>query len=114
MGGIWAFGMGGPRARRRVPVMAGETRAGSVPDGRVAGEGQHIGELVVRVFDRGPEPDWHADRRYFGPWWRYGAALADDEAAVEVGMTPAEAVRRLVCAERAGLERRWPSHGAGS
>ena len=26
---------------------------------------------AVELLDRGPEPDWHMDRRLFAPWQRY-------------------------------------------
>jgi hypothetical protein len=64
-------------------------------------------DLAVRVYDRGPEPEWHKDRRSFGPWWPYEAELVDYPAVREPGMTPWEAVHRLVSVHRVLLERRW-------
>ena len=51
------------------------------PTGRAAADGASrervvVAEVVVRVYDRGPEPDWHTDRRLFAPWCRYEAELA--------------------------------------
>jgi len=65
-----------------------------------------VGELVVRVWDRGPEPEWHRDRRLFGPWWRYRAELGEEfGGGDEVGSTPWEAMYRLVAIRRPELER---------
>src|SRR3954468_16752769 len=64
-------------------------------------------ELTVRVFDRGEEPAWHRDEELFGPWWRYEAELEGYAAVRELGVTPWEAVHRLVSMHRGLLERRW-------
>lgn len=64
-------------------------------------------ELVVRIVDRGPEPDWHKDRSLYGPWDRFEAELADYPPVNERGGSPWEAVHRLVANHRALLERRW-------
>jgi hypothetical protein len=64
-------------------------------------------ELEVVVYDRGPEPAWHEDRRLYGPWWRYKAEVSGYAAARELGSSPWEAVHRLVSNHRALLERRW-------
>jgi hypothetical protein len=37
-----------------------------------------VAELVVRIRDRGPEPDWHTNRSLFGPWCRFEAELVGD------------------------------------
>ncbi len=66
-----------------------------------------VAEIGIVVYDRGPEPEWHKDRRFFGPWWPYEAELPDYPAVRELGMTPWEAVHRLVASHRAVLERRW-------
>src|SRR4051794_1630897 len=66
-----------------------------------------VGDVVIRVRDRGPEPSWHADRRLFGPWCRFEAELASYPVVRELGMTPWEAVHRLVSNHREVLERRW-------
>jgi hypothetical protein len=73
----------------------------------VAVERVFAGELVVRIFDRGPEPEWHRDRRYFGPWQRLEAEVPNYPVVNELGSTPWEAVHRLVANHRAVLERRW-------
>ena len=70
-------------------------------------DGVELGEEVIRVRDRGPEPEWHQDRRFFGPWWRYEAELASYPVVRELGTTPWEAVYRLVAMHRTVLERRW-------
>ena len=41
-----------------------------------------VAELVVRIRDRGPEPDWHTNRSLFGPWYRYEAELVGDAGGV--------------------------------
>jgi hypothetical protein len=64
------------------------------------------GGLTVRVFDRGPEPPSHQDGRQ-GPWRRYEAELEGYAAVRELGVTPWEAVHRLVSMHRGLLERRW-------
>jgi len=58
-----------------------------------------VGELVLRVYDRGPEPEWHADRSLFGPWQRYEAELSTGSASA-VGSSPWEAAYRLIAAHR--------------
>lgn len=77
----------------------------------VAAESIVAGELVVRVFDRGPEPDWHRDGG-FGPWWRFEAEIPDYPVVNELGMSPWEAVHRLVSNHRTVLERRWSEEAA--
>ena len=66
-----------------------------------------VAEAAIVVYDRGPEPAWHEDRRLYGPWCRYEAELVSFAALREVGMSPWEAVNRLVGAHRTLLERRW-------
>jgi hypothetical protein len=78
----------------------------------VGAERAVAGELVVRIFDRGPEPEWHRDRRYFGPWWRFEAEVPDYQVVNECGMSPWEAVHRLVANHRTVLERRWSQAAA--
>jgi hypothetical protein len=63
--------------------------------------------VSVVVRDRGPEPDWHRDRRLYGAWLRFEAEFEDYSALRELGSSPWEAVNRLVGAHRALLERRW-------
>jgi hypothetical protein len=70
-------------------------------------DGLELGEVVIRLRDRGPEPASHEDRRLFGSWRRYQAEVADYPAVREAGMTPWEAVHRLVSNHRGLLERRW-------
>jgi hypothetical protein len=62
---------------------------------RAAVENAVAGELVVRIFDRGPEPDWHQDGRCFGPWCRFEAEIPDYPLISERGMSPWEAVHRV-------------------
>ena len=64
-------------------------------------------EVVLRVVDRGPEPEWHRDRALFAPWCRFRAELSSYSVASELGHTPWEAVHRLVANHRVLLERRW-------
>jgi hypothetical protein len=60
-----------------------------------------IGEVVVRIYDRGPEPEWHTDRTLFGPWYRFEAELVTaDGGASELGMSPWAALYRLIAAHR--------------
>ena len=70
-------------------------------------DGLELGEVVIRLRDRGPEPAWHVHRGLFGPWRRFEAEVVDFPAVREAGMTPWEAVHRLVSSHRAVLERRW-------
>lgn len=70
-----------------------------------------IGDVVIRVRDLGPEPAWHADRTLFGPWHRFEAELPSYAVVSERGMTPWEAVHRLVSNHRPVLERRWSCGG---
>ena len=46
-----------------------------------------LGEVTVRLFDRGSEPEWHKDRTLFGPWQAYEAELAGDEYVRATGWT---------------------------
>ena len=62
-----------------------------------------VAELVVRVRDRGPEPDWHTNRSLFGPWYRFEAELVGDAAVSALGMSPWDALYRLVANHRAHL-----------
>jgi len=74
--------------------------------------GRDAGRVVVTtvsvtLYDRGPEPEWHRDRRLFGPWLRYEAELAGFAAVRGIEASPWEAVNILVANHRAVLERRW-------
>jgi hypothetical protein len=69
-------------------------------------------DVVIRVRDRGLEPEWHTDRRLCGPWCRYEAELVSFPVVRELGMSPWEAVHRLIANHRAVLERRWSGQGA--
>jgi hypothetical protein len=60
-----------------------------------------VGELAIRVYDRGPEPDWHTDRTLFGPWLPFEAELVGHETAT--GWSPWEAVYGLVATHRREL-----------
>jgi hypothetical protein len=55
-----------------------------------------LGEVVIRLRDRGPEPAWHEDRELYGPWYRFEAEPAAAPVVRALGMTPWEAVHRLV------------------
>ena len=63
-----------------------------------------VGELAIRVYDRGPEPDWHTDRTLFGPWLPFEAELIGHEAATATGWSPWEAIYRLIAAHRRELD----------
>ena len=63
-----------------------------------------LGELAIRVYDRGPEPDWHTDRTLFGPWLPFEAELIGHEAATATGWSPWEAMYRLIAAHRRELD----------
>ncbi len=66
-----------------------------------------LGEITVRVYERGPEPEYHKDRDLYGPWLPYEAELAGEADASAGGWTPYEAILRLVSMRRAVLlERR--------
>jgi hypothetical protein len=86
---------------------------GVAVSGRLFGKAPHAAERVpvvtvtLVVYDRGPEPAWHADRGLYGPWLRYEAEPADYAAVSEFGGSPWEAVHRLVSIHRGLLERRW-------
>ena len=67
--------------------------------------------VVVTVYDRGPEPEWHRDRSLWGTWRRYEAELGGFEAVRGTGMAPWEAVYGLVAIHRPLLERRWAPGG---
>jgi hypothetical protein len=73
-----------------------------VTDERVA-----VGELTVRVFDRGFEPACDVDGRVCGSWRRFEAELEGYAAVREFGCSAWEAVHRLVSMHRGLLERRW-------
>ena len=66
-----------------------------------------VAEIGIVVHDCGPEPEWHKDRKLFGPWWRYQAELVDYPALRELGTSPYDAARRLVANHRGLLERLW-------
>ncbi len=73
--------------------------------------GVQVGELVVRVYDLGPEPEWHKDRSLFGPWRRYVADLPEHET-LETAPTVGDAVFRLAGRLTRELDARWPAKGA--
>jgi hypothetical protein len=62
-----------------------------------------VGELAIRVYDRGPEPEWHTDRTLFGPWLPFEAELVGHETATATGWSPWEAVYGLVATHRREL-----------
>jgi myo-inositol catabolism protein IolC len=60
-----------------------------------------IEEVVVRIYDRGAEPEWwHTDRRLFGPWYRFEAALLSEDGPSERGASPWAALYRLIADHR--------------
>ena len=65
-----------------------------------------LGELVIRVYDRGPEPDWHTDRTLFGPWLPFEAELVGHAGATATGWSRWEAIYRLVANHRRELDER--------
>jgi hypothetical protein len=65
------------------------------------------GEVTVRLFDRGAEPAWREGGGPYRQWERYEAELEGYPAVRELGVTPWEAVHRLVSMHRGLLERRW-------
>ena len=71
------------------------------------GERVQVGTVSLVVYDRGPEPGWHEDRRLYAPWRRFEAELEGYAAVRELGASPWEAVHRLVSMHRGLLERRW-------
>ncbi len=72
-----------------------------------------VGELVVGLYDLGPEPEWHRERSLFAPWRRYVAIVSDLEV-LERGGSVSEAVGRLVSTHGASLDARWPAKGAAA
>jgi hypothetical protein len=73
----------------------------------VSAERVPLAEITVRVYDRGPEPEYHKDRDLYGPWLPYEAELAGEAGASATGWTPYEAIVGLVSMRRAvRLERR--------
>jgi hypothetical protein len=63
-----------------------------------------VGELAIRVCDRGPAPDRHTDRTQLGPWLPFEAELVGHEVATAVRSSPWEAIYGLVAAHRADLD----------
>ena len=63
-----------------------------------------LGELAIRVYDRGPEPDWHTDRSLFGPWLPFEAELVGHEGATAIGWSPCEAIYGVVACHRDALD----------
>jgi hypothetical protein len=62
-----------------------------------------VAELVIRIRDCGPEPEWHMDRQLFGPWYRFEAELIGEAGARAVGMSPWDALHHLVANRRSEL-----------
>jgi hypothetical protein len=56
-----------------------------------------LGELVVCVYDRGPEPCWHSDGGVFGGWLRY---RAEGGGLSALGSSPRRAIYRLIATYR--------------
>jgi hypothetical protein len=63
-----------------------------------------VGELAIRVYDRGPEPGWHTDRSLFGPWLPFEAELVGQEGATATGWSRWEAIYGVVAAHRRELD----------
>ena len=59
-----------------------------------------IGDVVVRIYDRGAEPEWHTDRGLFGPWYRFEAELLTDDGLSALGASPWAALYRLIADHR--------------
>lgn len=74
--------------------------------GRIA-----LGEVTVRVFDRGPEPEWHKDRALFGPWLPYEVEASDQPGVTAIGWTPADAIGRVLADRAAEWSSLWPTIG---
>jgi hypothetical protein len=79
-----------------------------------AGSGREVprvdlGELTVRVYDLGPEPTYHKDRRSFGPWRRYEAQLVGLPAVRATGWSAFDALTRMVANHRSVFDERWPA-----
>lgn len=68
-----------------------------------------LGDLTVRVYDLGPEPEHHKNRRPFGPWRRYEAQLAGLPAVRATGWSAFDALSRLVANHRSVFDERWPA-----
>jgi hypothetical protein len=68
-----------------------------------------LGEVTVRLFDRGPEPEWNKDRSLFGPWYPYEAELAGDEHINATGWTPRDAIRGVLDRQAEAWCSRWPA-----
>jgi hypothetical protein len=75
----------------------------------VSAERVQLGEITVRVYERGPEPEYRRDRALWGPWLPYEAELTGQADSSATGWTPYEAILRLVSMRRAVLlsNGRW-------
>lgn len=67
-----------------------------------------LGELTVRMYDRGQEPAYHKDRCLFRPWRRYEAQLVGLPAVRATGSSAFDALHRLVSNHRSVFDDRWP------
>jgi hypothetical protein len=59
---------------------------------------RRLTSYIVDLVDLGPEPDWHLDRRLYGPWQRYELVArnpAGDELARARGTANTECWYRL-------------------
>lgn len=69
-----------------------------------------LGELTVRMYDRGREPAYRKDRRLlFGAWQRYEAQLVGLPAVRARGCSAFDALHRLVAKHRFVFDERWPA-----
>ena len=64
-------------------------------------------EVVIRVRDHGPAPVRCGGEGLVESWRRFEADVPSYPVVSERGVTPWEAVFRLVALHRAVLERRW-------
>jgi hypothetical protein len=70
-----------------------------------------LSDVVIRVRDHGPAPVRLPSADLIEPWCRFEAELPSYPLVCERGVTPWEAVYRLVANHRSVLERRWSPAG---
>jgi hypothetical protein len=76
--------------------------------------GQLVSRFTVVIHDRGPAPKPPGDRGLSGPRARFEAEVVGFAIVREAGISPWDAVSRLVANHRPLLERRWSSGVRGS
>ena len=79
----------------------------------VSGVAATSAAVVIEVRDHGPAPARRLSGDPVDSWCRYEAVLPSYPVVSERGVTPWEAVFRLVAMHRAVLERRWSRQGVG-